>query len=58
MFLGGTMAEGNGAIRGVNVEKTFYRIFRMNMPTITQEEVDCILLNFTNEAIEVGILPR
>ena len=52
------MAEGNGAIRGVNVEKTFYRIFRMNMPTITQEEVDCILLNFTNEAIEVGILPR
>jgi hypothetical protein len=53
---GGSSSKTEEQEGGFFTGKSFYRKFFINPPSFTQEEVDSILLNFTNELLEAKFL--
>lgn len=56
LYLTGQTTHQNTLRNLPSVGKSFHRVFRINPPSITQDEIDGILLNFTNELQQAGVI--
>lgn len=56
LYLSGGTTKAYAQEGELSMTKSFYRTFRLNPPSIAQDEVDSILLNYTNELLEAKIL--